>query len=101
MVCSGYGYKPSKIFIFYLLQILFSFILLSIIYACAPMCIHQKTVTSNIFYESVLRSVAAIVGQSGITITDGIAFAVVVVDYIISVILFAIYVNALYVRYKD
>lgn len=100
-LCSGYGYKPIRIYMSFSILILFSSILLSIIYACAPTCIHQKMVTSNIFYESVLRSVAAIVGQSGITIKDGIAFAIVVVEYIISVILFAIYVNALYVRYKD
>lgn len=53
------------------------------------------------FIKYLVISIAAIAGQSGLQLKDGFEFWVATTEYLAGVILFAMFVNALYVRYKD
>ena len=57
----------------------------------------------TLYLLEAFRTIAltAIIGQSGMTINDGFPYWVSYGEYICAVILFAMFVNALYVRYKD
>ena len=52
-------------------------------------------------WDNLFIALTAIIGQSGMTINDGFPYWVSYGEYICAVILFAMFVNALYVRYKD
>lgn len=51
--------------------------------------------------NNLIISITAIAGQSGLKTSDGFEFWIANIEYIGAIILFAMFVNALYVRYKD
>ena len=88
--CSGYGYKPLRVFKAGSILIGSVFILLVIL---RP---NKRKVLQCLAY-----AVAGIAGQSGLTICNGISFWIVTLEYLLGVILFAVFVNGLYLRYKN
>lgn len=106
--CAGFGYKPFKIinasFIVILFNsLIFSFIKFISILCIGPIAINTSLIPNCIYglLNSFLLSIASFAGQSNLSINDGIIFWFSTVEYIIGVIFFAIFVNALYVRYKE
>ena len=51
--------------------------------------------------QCLAYAVAGIAGQSELTICNGISFWIVTLEYLLGVILFAVFVNGLYLRYKN
>lgn len=88
--CSGYGYKPLRVFKAGSILIGSVFMLLVIL---RP---NKCKVSQCLAY-----AVAGIAGQSGLTICNGISFWIVTLEYLLGVILFAVFVNGLYLRYKN
>ena len=86
------------------MRIIWAFIVL-IIFACAILsakfCITHGCIPMEQFIKYLVISIAAIAGQSGLQLKDGFEFWVATTEYLAGVILFAMFVNALYVRYKD
>jgi len=95
-LCSGYGYKPFRAILCCVAMILIASIALTVANVIYSGC----SAISN-FGDNLVRSLAAIAGQSGLKIGDGFPFWVANIEYIGAVVLFAVFVNALYVRYKD
>lgn len=94
--CTGYGYKPMRICWAFLVIVLCSCIVFSVRFYLLNGCIDIPQIINYL-----IISIAAIAGQSGITIKDGFEFWIVTTEYLAGVVLFAMFVNALYVRYKD
>ena len=88
--CSGYGYKPLRDFKAGSILIGSVFMLLVIL---RP---NKCKVSQCLAY-----AVAGIAGQSGLTICNGIVFWIVTLEYLLGVILCAVFVNGLYLRYKN
>lgn len=106
--CAGYGYKPTRIFLTSGWIILISTIIYSIIDLVAAL--EKRTFVVNWsflakvvvhIWDNMLLAAAALVGQGSLTVADGIAYWVSVLEALFGIILFATFVNALYLRYKD
>lgn len=95
-LCTGYGYKPMRIIWAFIVLIIFVCAILS-----AKFCITHGCIPMEQFIKYLVISIAAIAGQSGLQLKDGFEFWVATTEYLAGVILFAMFVNALYVRYKD
>lgn len=90
--CTGYGYKPLRIMRAFIILIINSWLIL-----IARLFFLKKSIN----YLKILQlSVVAIAGQQGLTLKDGFQFWMYNIEYCIGVILFAMFVNALYVRYN-
>ena len=96
--CTGFGYKPFLTFRALLIIIAVSWGLLVLNNVIS---LYHYVGLGKRIVEMFLISVAAIGGQSGLCIGDGFAYWVTFVEYIGALILFAMFVNALYVKYKD
>ena len=94
--CTGYGYKPMRSLLSGFVMIFLSFIVLTV----KDLICLGKDAFENIVNNSII-SITAIAGQSGLKISDGFEFWIANIEYIVAIILFAMFVNALYVRYKD
>lgn len=94
--CTGYGYKPMRICWAFLILVLCSCLIFSIRFYALNKCIDLNKVINYL-----IISIAAIAGQSGLTLNDGFEFWIATAEYLAGVVLFAMFVNALYVRYKD
>lgn len=94
--CTGYGYKPFRIFAPMGVLVVISFLLLFI---------EESFAYGYVKFDSIGRyfkiALAGLAGQSGLSIQCGFPFWIVTLEYLLGVILFAMFVNALYVRYKD
>jgi hypothetical protein len=95
-LCSGYGYKPFRAILCCSAMVLIASILLTV---NNMICSGRYAISQ--FGSNLVRSFAAIAGQSGLKIEDGFPFWIAIIEYIGAIILFAVFVNALYVRYKD
>lgn len=96
-LCTGYGYKPMKILLAFIVLIFLACITFSVNY-----CLFYKCcIPVKVLFNYLVIAVAAIAGQSGLVIADGFDFWVATSEYLLGVILFAMFVNALYVRYKE
>lgn len=97
--CTGYGYKPIRALKTCLLMILVSWGLLESVDVALFRLGNIIPIRS--IWDNLFIALTAIIGQSGMTINDGFPYWVSYGEYICAVILFAMFVNALYVRYKD
>ena len=97
--CTGYGYKPIRALKTCLLMILVSWGLLESVDVALFRLGNIIPIRS--IWDNLFIAITAIIGQSGMTINDGFPYWVSYGEYICAVILFAMFVNALYVRYKD
>ena len=93
-ICTGFGYKPARIFNVSIILIIISGIILNV------RDIIIRTENFN-FLSRMLFALAAFVGQSGAKIDDGFPFWVATGEYMIGIAFFAMHVNAFYVRYKS
>lgn len=94
--CTGYGYKPMRIIWAFIALVIGACSVLSIKFLITYGCIPLEQ-----FLKYLAISIAAIAGQSGLSLKDGFTFWIATTEYLAGVILFAMFVNALYVRYKD
>lgn len=97
--CTGFGYKPIRAIRACLVMILLSWVLIAGI-DIARFQISNIT-TNRTVMDSLLIAITAIAGQSGLNCSDGFPYWIAFGEYIGAVVLFAMFVNALYVRYKD
>lgn len=95
-LCTGYGYKPIRALLSCVVLIISVFVILSV---KDFICLGSGAV--NVLFNNATISIAALAGQSGLQRCNGFEFWVVIVEYIGGIIIFAMFVNALYVRYKD
>lgn len=106
--CAGYGYKPFRIIRTSTLIILVNTIFYSIIELFSILGQHSIPLTCASLVKSIshiwnnfLMSVASFIGQGNLTSADGIAYWLSTFEYLSGIILFAMFVNALYLRYKE
>lgn len=97
--CTGFGYKPIRAIRACAVMILVSWALIVGI-DIALFQINNITIQRTVM-DSLLIAVTAIAGQSGLKYGDGFPYWIAFGEYIGAVVLFAMFVNALYVRYKD
>ncbi len=107
--CAGYGYKPIRLLRASGLVILINAIIFSIIQFIFTLT-NSASIAINInnlkngflcIINNIFISFSAFAGQSGLTRTDGVIFWFGTVEYIIGIVFFAMFVNALYLRYKE
>ncbi len=107
--CAGYGYKPFRIIrtsgIMVLLNtFMFSFIkfveILSKMWAI-PLNGESFCKGATIVWNYFLISIAALAGQNSFELREGLPYWLSVIEYLLGVVLFAMFVNALYARYKE
>lgn len=106
--CAGYGYKPIRILRTSGLIILTSTMIYSVIDLIAllnrrSIIFSWTELTKAIVHigDNLLLAAASIVGQGYLSTTDGIAYWITILEALLGVVLFATFVNALYLRYKD
>lgn len=107
--CAGYGYKPLRVIATTGVLALVNTIVFSIIriieilstrgYITINMINLGKAV--EMIWNNLLLALAAFAGQTGFSISDGAVFWFAIIEYLLGVVLFAVFVNALYARYKD
>lgn len=107
--CVGYGYKPLRILRATTLLTLFNAIIFTIIDIVNILNI-QVSIPINVdsfckglltFGNNFLLAIANLAGQINFQMSDGLPFWLSVAEYLLGVVLFAMFVNALYVRYKE
>lgn len=107
--CAGYGYKPFRIIrtsgIMVLVNtFMFSFIkfveILSKMWAI-PLNGESFCKGATIVWNYFLISIAALAGQNSFELRAGLPYWLSVIEYLLGVVLFAMFVNALYARYKE
>lgn len=107
-LCAGYGYKPTRILKTSGWIILVSTIIYSIIDFFAALSKQVFTFSWGTLekvavhiWNNLLLSAASLVGQGYLSTTDGVAYWITILEALLGVVLFATFVNALYLRYKD
>lgn len=55
----------------------------------------------DIICNNLSISIAALAGQNSFTLKNGLPYWLSMIEYLLGVILFAMFVNALYARYKE
>ena len=107
--CAGYGYKPFRIIrtsgIMVLVNtFMFSFIkfveILSKMWAI-PLNGESFCKGATIVWNYFLLSITALAGQNSFELREGLPYWLSVIEYLLGVVLFAMFVNALYARYKE
>ena len=107
--CAGYGYTPFRIIrtsgIMVLVHtFMFSFIkfveILSKMWAI-PLNGESFCKGATIVWNYFLISIAALAGQNSFELREGLPYWLSVIEYLLGVVLFAMFVNALYARYKE
>jgi hypothetical protein len=104
--CAGYGYKPLRVVRTSGILVLLNTTFFTIINALNDSEINSLSSfvhsAPSIFGESFLISLATLAGQNEFQ-TDGniLLNLLSITEYLIGVILFAVFVNALYARYKE
>lgn len=101
--CVGYGYKPFRIV--RIMSILAG--INAILFTICDIVNKGATTLEEIFKgfftlgKYILWSIAIYAGQIQFEMEDGLPFWSSVIEYLLGVVLFAMFVNALYVRYKE
>jgi len=100
--CTGYGYKPMRALSACGVIVLCATIIYTIHDIIYSLCNGIKLFNIRCITITNLKlALAAIVGQSGMSIESGFTFWIASIEYVLGIIIFAMFVNALYVRYKD
>lgn len=106
--CAGYGYKPLRVIRTSGLVVILNTSILTIIRVISilnvqtiPLNITSFCKGVGIIWENFLISFATLSGQIGFSMGDGLSYWLSIIEYLIGIILFAMFVNALYVRYKE
>ena len=105
---AGFGYKPLRVIRTSGIMVLLNTVLFSLINFMTILTNHSITIDGEFIgkcvvhcWNNFLIAASAFVGQSGLCIADGIIFWLGLLEYLIGVILFAMFVNALYLRYGE
>lgn len=107
--CAGYGYKPFRVIrtsgIMVLLNT-FAFSIIKLVEILSKMWsipLNEESFCKgvSIVWKNFLISIAALAGQNSFKLENGLPYWLSVIEYLLGVILFAMFVNALYARYKE
>lgn len=104
--CAGYGYKPLRVVRTSGILVLLNTTFFTVINALNDSEINSLCTFIHsilpIFMKSFLISLATLAGQISCMMKDNILlYYLSIIEYLIGVVLFAVFVNALYVRYKE
>lgn len=106
--CAGYGYKPLRIIRASGVLVLLNTFLLTILKVVSILSVKAIPVNATsvckgfeVIWRNFLISFASLAGQINFTLEDGLPYWLSIIEYLIGVILFAMFVNALYARYKE
>lgn len=107
--CAGYGYKPFRLIRTSGLMVLLNTFIFSIIKLVAilskecsiPLNKESLCKGVDIICNNLSISIAALAGQNSFTLKNGLPYWLSMIEYLLGVILFAMFVNALYARYKE
>lgn len=106
--CAGYGYKPLRIIRASGVVVLLNTIILTIFKFMCVLSVKSIPLNATSFckgihviWENCLISFAALAGQNSFSMIDGLPYWLSIIEYLIGVVLFAMFVNALYARYKE
>lgn len=107
--CAGYGYKPLRLIRASGIVICFNTIIFCIVQliknlnSYIPIKLDGNIIKNCIrnIIDNFLVSLSAFGGQSELTLNDGMIYWLGLIEYIVGVVFFAMFVNALYLRYKE
>lgn len=107
--CAGYGYKPFRIIRTSGIMVLvntFMFSFIKFVEILSKMWVISLNGESfckgaTIVWNYFLISIAALAGQNSFELREGLPYWLSVIEYLLGVVLFAMFVNALYARYKE
>lgn len=99
--CCGYGYKPLRIIRTFLFVVLINTLLFTLIEVQKIGFDFSSILLLNLILKNFCISFASLGGKIDFVINDGLVYWLSIIEYLIGVILFAILVNAIYLRYKD
>ena len=106
--CAGYGYKPLRVIrasgvVVFLNTVILTIIkIISILSVKAiPLNITSICKGIKVIWKNFLISLAMLAGQSSVSMENWLSYWLSIIEYLIGVILFAMFVNALYARYKE
>ena len=104
--CAGYGYKPLRVVRTSGILVLLNTTFFTVINALNDSEINSLCTFIHsilpIFMESFLISLATLAVQISCMVKDNILlYYLSIIEYLIGVVLFAVFVNALYARYKE
>lgn len=92
---SGYGYKPFRVLLASVVLVLGFMVVYTVLDLFAGGNLSES------LCRNIVNSMASLAGKSDFILIDGAKFWLSILEYIFGVILFAVFANALYVRYKD
>ena len=106
--CAGYGYKPLRVIITSGVVVLLNTFILTIIKVISILSVKAIPINSTsickgfeVIWKNFLIAFATLAGQISFLMEDGLPYWLSIIEYLIGVILFAMFVNALYARYKE
>ena len=106
--CVGYGYKPLRVIRASGVVVLLNTFILTIIKVMSILSVKAITLNATsickgfeVICKNFLISFATLAGQISFFMEDGLPYWLSISEYLIGVILFAMFVNALYARYKE
>ena len=106
--CVGYGYKPLRVIRASGVVVLLNTFILTIIKVISILNIKAIPISATsickgfeVIWKNFLFAFATLAGQISFLMEDGLPYWLSIIEYLIGVILFAMFVNALYARYKE
>lgn len=107
--CAGYGYKPLRLIRASSIVICFNAVIFCIVQFIKNFNNYIPTKLDGNIIKNCIRniidnflvSLSAFGGQSELTLNDGMIYWLGLIEYIVGVVFFAMFVNALYLRYKE
>ena len=106
--CAGYGYKPLRVIRTSGVIVLLNTFILTIIKVISILNIKAIPISATsickgfeVIWKNFLIAFATLAGQISFLMEDGLPYWLSIIEYLIGVILFAMFVNALYARYKE
>lgn len=106
--CAGYGYKPLRVIRTSGVIVLLNTFILTIIKVISILSVKAIPINATsickgfkVIWKNFLISFATLAGQISFSMKDGLPYWLSIIEYLIGVILFAMFVNALYARYKE
>jgi len=94
--CTGYGYKPLRVFFPSICTVLLSTLFITV----KDAILYQYRGFGTLLLNLQI-SIAAFAGNSGLVMQQGYNYWVGTASHIIGIIIFAMFVNSLFVRYRD
>lgn len=106
--CAGYGYKPLRVIRTSGVVVLLNTIIFTIIKVVSVLNVKSIPLNTTsickgfeVICKNFLISFATLAGQISFSMENGLPYWLSIIEYLVGVILFAMFVNAMYARYKE